>query len=116
MTTFRNRKLRLGAMRHRIAIQNPVETQDEYGQPIVTWNDWLTNEPAEFCPVNGNENMRGNQLEANIRAKFVVRYRDGYNSQMRIMKDGTPYGILYVNEVEGGRRYLELLVAASGAI
>lgn len=116
MTTFRSRKLRVGAMRHRVSIQQPTETQDDYGQPIVTWTNFVTNEPAEFMPVAGNESLRGGQVEANIRAKFVVRYRDGYTTQMKVVHNGTSYGILYVNEVEGGRRYIELMVAASGAL
>lgn len=116
MTTYRSRKLRVGAMRHRVSIQQPTETLDDYGQPVVTWTNWITNEPAEYCPVGGTESMRGDQLEANVRAKFIVRYRDGYTTQMKVVHNGTRYGILYVNEVEGGRRYIELMVAAAGAL
>lgn len=97
-----------------MSIQQPVETQDGYGEPVVTWENWLINEPAEFRPVSGVESMRGQQVEANMRAKFVVRYREGYETNMRVVYEGREYGITFVNPVEGGRRYLELVVAASG--
>jgi SPP1 family predicted phage head-tail adaptor len=103
-------------MRHRVTIQQPTEVQDEYGQPIVTWNNWIASEPAEFKPTGGTESMRGEQLEANVKGIFRVRYRSGYTTQMKVIYNGTSYGILYVNPVDGGRRYIDLMVAASGAL
>ncbi len=114
--TFRNRQLRLGAMRHRVTIQQPTEEQDETGQPIVTWSNWITGEPAEFKPTGGTESMRGEQLEANVKGIFRVRWRNGYTHQMRVVHSGVNYGILYVNPVEGGRRYIDLMVTASGDV
>ena len=116
MATYRPRNLRIGAMRHRITISQPVEEQDEYGQPIVTWENYLTNEPAEWLPTGGTESMRGRQLEANVKGIFRVRYRSGYSTTMKITHNGQDYGILYAEPVDGGRRFMELFVAGSGAL
>lgn len=114
MPTFRPRNLRIGSMRNRVTIKEPTETQDDTGQPIVTWSTFLLNEPAEFLPTGGTENMRGRQLEAGVRAIFRVRYQDGYTTKMKVTHNGTDYGILHIQQVDGGRRFVELFVGASG--
>ena len=96
--------------RHRITVQTPTSTVDADGQPIVTWLNWLTNEPADFMPTGGTESMRGKQLEAGTKGIFKVNYRDGYTTQMRIIHNGTTYGITYANPVDGLRYEIELLV------
>jgi SPP1 family predicted phage head-tail adaptor len=43
------------------------------------------------------------------RAVFRVRYRAGYSPLQKITYNGTDYGITYVNDVDGLRRYIELV-------
>jgi len=97
----------------RVWIQEAVETQDDTGQPVVSWKTFLSREPAEFIPTGGQETLRGKQLEAGTRAIFVVRAKHGYNEQMSVLvktKCGEQrYGITYINPVGGGNRYLELV-------
>lgn len=108
----RPRDLRLGAMRHRCTIQQPAETLDSAGQPIVTWSAYVANEPCEWQPTNGFESMRGRQLEAGTRAVFRVRYRSGYTTKMQVVFDGETYGITGINPVDGQRRYMLLVCSA----
>ena len=96
--------------RHRITVQAPTETQDATGQPVVTWTNFRTNEPAEFKPTGGMESMRSKQLEAGTKGIFRVNYREGYTVQMRIVHNGENYGITYVNPVDGLRREIDLMV------
>jgi SPP1 family predicted phage head-tail adaptor len=105
----RPRNLRVGAMRHRCTIQQPTETIDAAGQPVVSWTNYVADEPCDFVPTGGNETMRGRQLEAGTKAIFRVRYRSGYEPEMRIVFNSTNYGITYVNQVDGLRRYIELV-------
>lgn len=97
--------------RHRITVQQPVETQDATGQPVVSWSDVFLNEPADWTPTGGVETMRGRQLEAGTKGIFRVNYRTGYTPQMRVVYEGINYGITYVNQVDGLRHEIELLVA-----
>jgi SPP1 family predicted phage head-tail adaptor len=96
--------------RHRITFQTPVESQDATGQPVVTWQNFRTNEPADFQPTGGTEVMRGRQLEAGTKGIFTVNYREGYTGQMQIVHNGIDYGIIYVGAVDGLRREIEIMV------
>lgn len=100
---------RLGSMRHRCTVQRVTETQDDAGQPVVSWSDFLVNEPCQFVPTGGSETMRGRQLEVGTKAIFRVRYRAGYEAGMQVIYGGRAYGITYVNPVDGLRRYIELV-------
>ena len=108
----RPRDLRLGALRHRCTIQQPTETQDSAGQPIVAWTPYVVDEPCEWQPTGGFESMRGRQLEAGTRAVFRVRWRDGYTPRMRVVFNGEQYGITAVNPVDGQRRFILLVCSA----
>jgi SPP1 family predicted phage head-tail adaptor len=99
--------------RHRITFQEPVATQDGTGQPVVTWSNFRTNEPADFQPTGGMEAMRGRQLEAGTKGFFTVNYRTGYTTNMQIVHEGTSYGISNIQQVDGLRREIEIMVKSS---
>lgn len=105
----RPRDLKVGAMRQRCTVQQVTETQDASGQPVVTWSNYVVDEPCQFIPTGGTETMRGRQLEAATKAIFRVRFRSGYQPEMRVVYGSTNYGITYVNQVDGLRRYIELV-------
>lgn len=109
MSLGRPKRFDIGSMRHRCTIQQVTETQDDSGQPVVTWSNYVVDEPCQFIPTGGTESMRGRQLEAGTKAIFRVRYRSGYQPEMRIVYGSTNYGITYVNPVDGLRRYVELV-------
>ena len=98
---------------HRIIFQSATETIADTGEPVVTWVNYRTDEPAEFVPTGGTETIRGRQIEAGTRAIFRVNYRDGYTTQMRILHDSVYYGITYINKVDGLNRELEIMVRSS---
>lgn len=100
--------LRVGALRQRCTIQTATETQDSAGQPVVSYTDYVVDEPCQFLPTDGVEIMRGRQLVSNVKATFRVRYRDGYTPTMSILFNGNRYGITNINQVDGLRRYIEL--------
>ena len=109
MSLGRPKRFDIGSMRHRCTIQQVTETQDDSGQPVVTWSNYVVDEPCQFIPTGGTESMRGRQLEAGTKAIFRVRYRSGYQPEMRIVYGSTNYGITYVNPVDVLRRYVELV-------
>ena len=109
----RPNRFRTSAFRQRCNIEQVTETQDGYGQPVVTWSDFLVDEPCQFMPQSGTESMRGRELEDSVTAIFRVRKRTGYNTKMRVKFNNTYYGIRYINPIEGLDRYFELLVSTS---
>lgn len=112
--TFRpGKSFRVGAMRERVTIQQQTDTRDDSGQAVTTWTDLYTNEPARFTQTGGGQTYRGQQLQEDIIAVFVVRWRsDLENTKLRVVFDSANYGITRAQRVDGGRRYLELFARA----
>lgn len=106
--TFRPSRFRLGAMRERIKVESVAVSISDAGDKTETWSTLFASEPALFDPASGSETLRGRQVEAGINAVFTVHYRSGYEPTQRVTHNGTVYGIVFVKQVEGGRRYLEL--------
>lgn len=96
--------------RHRITFKEPTITLDAAGQPNVTWSTFRSGEPAKFVPLAGIESMRGRQLEAGTKGIFRVNYRTGYTTQMKIVHEGIEYGIIAINQIDGLRREMEIMV------
>ena len=107
-------KNQFASMRHRVEIQNPVETQDAALQPITTWETFRTSEPASYEQTAGGEVLRGRQVAANVTCVFVVNYRTGYSTRQRVIFDGTTHEILRVHTPDGIKRFVELECRAVG--
>jgi SPP1 family predicted phage head-tail adaptor len=104
-----NRGLAIGAMRHRITVQQMLEVADTTsGQPTRTWSNFASNIPAAFNDRRGGESFRGSQVEAQSQVVFTVRHISGYSPMMRVYFDGNYYGITSVRQVGGYKRYIEL--------
>lgn len=106
--TWRPRGLRVGAMRERINVQQLELSISDAGDKTEVWTTLFANEPASFEQVSGGETLRGRQVEAGVNALFTVRYRSGYLPTQRVVHAGVTYGIVFVRQVEGGKRYIEL--------
>jgi SPP1 family predicted phage head-tail adaptor len=106
--TYRQSSLRLGSLRQRITIQTLSVAVSDAGDRSETWADTYVDEPAEVNFVSGGETLRGKQVSAGVGVVFVVRYRDDYDTTMRVVYDSVNYGIVFVRPIEGGRRYAEL--------
>lgn len=104
---------RIGNMRHRITLKRPAEAVDASRQPIVTWTDQLTLQPAAYQQVSGGETFRGKQVEAGIVAVFTVNYRSEYTAQKQIVFRSQTYGIVRVDDPDGIRRWLDIYCKAS---
>lgn len=86
--------LESGRLRHRIDIQQKVQTQDPYsGALIVTWADFAASIAAAINPVSAKELMAGQQTHSQLTTRFVIRYRPGVDSNMRVLHNGTVYEI-----------------------
>lgn len=103
----RDRQVRIGGMRHRITVQQPTTTSVQ-GQVVYAHSDWLTQEPADYDYVRGNQRTHGRQVEEGVDAVFRVRFRDGYTPRHRVMYDGMAHNIVFVRPIGGRDRYLEL--------
>jgi SPP1 family predicted phage head-tail adaptor len=74
-------------MDERITIQEPVNTSDEYNQPVPDWTDVAT-VWAMVTDSSGNEREQADQITAYMTTSFVIRYRH-IDETMRIYRPRT---------------------------
>ena len=103
--------IRAGELRHRVTIQQLVESQNEYGE--------ITTTPQTFASVwgavedlSGREYFAAQQINAEVSTRIRIRYRAGVVPKMLAVCDGRIYDILAVLDPDGRRRELHLMCKA----
>ena len=107
-----------GKYRHRVHIQEKVETQDsETGAISHTWETVyldsdtpLDSVPAEVLTGPGRELAAADTKLAETTARIQMRWFAGLDAAMRILWDGRVYDILSIETDETARREYRLRV------
>lgn len=112
--------LNAGDLRHRIAIQERIETQDAV-TGAVSWEwqtvndergDW-SSIPAQIMPLSAREFEAAAAIQAETSTRFVIRWVNGVIPKMRLLAQGVAYDIRGVlPDLESGREYLTLSCVA----
>lgn len=107
-----NKSLSAGTLRHHVAIDQPVSTQDPItGEMMTVWAEIAVNVPAAVEPLSGREYIAAAQANSSISARIKIRYRPGLNAAMRIRHDAAIYGIKAIlPDPNSGKEWLTLLV------
>jgi len=71
----------------------------------------VTTVRGKFVPQPGRETMRAEQITQEPRAMFVIRYRDWLTENHVITIRSTVYEIHSIVDVEGRRRFQELVIS-----
>jgi len=105
--------MRAGNLRHRITIEQPVETQDATTGELVT--TWLAVDTvwAEVRPLRGTEEYVAQQIKAGLDTRFRLRYRDDITPMMAIRHGGRRYDLQPPTEI-GNREGLQILATTRG--
>ncbi|BBT38841.1 phage head closure protein [Pseudomonas putida] len=106
--------MKAGALRHPIEIQKLVKVRDpetgEFGDPEwqVFANTW-----ASVEPLSAKDLIAAQAAQSEATARFVIRYRYGVLSTMRIIHRGEVYSIEGppLEDDKSGLEYLTLLVS-----
>lgn len=99
-----------GRLRHRIRIEERVDTRDEEGGVEEDWVLFKDSVPAEVVPITGAEKQVAGTLIGQATARIVIRARPGLSANMRAIHNGTIYSILAaVPDPVSGRSYIQLL-------
>lgn len=102
-----------GRLRHRVTIEQPLESQDATtGAITVTWSALWTNVPAEIVPRSGREFLAAQQLQAEVTTLITFRARSGLTPKMRIVHGTTVYNP--VSLLQDPASGLESITAACG--
>lgn len=73
-----------GKLRHRVEIQNPVETQDQRtGAVNVSWVTIATVWSA-IEPVSGREFITSDTEKSKVTTRITIRFRNDINAKMRL--------------------------------
>ena len=100
-----------GNLDRRITIRELVDGQDAAGQPIQVCQTVAT-VWAQFEPLRGRERFVAQQVQAELDARFRIRYRTDIHPGMHIAFGDEEYDIEAVMEI-GRREGLEILASAA---
>ncbi len=97
--------LRSGELRSRIAVHAIVETQDSFGQAVVS----LSSQPiatawAKLESLDGSEQVRGEQVAGVLTHRITTRWQPSLanvGSRVVIVMDGKRFGVESVTNVDG---------------
>lgn len=99
-----------GKLDRRLALLAPVTIVDESGEERSSW-ETLATVFAERRSLNLRDINRGAGTGTAVEAKFIIRYRGGLDTTMRVRCDGQEFEVVAV-ELLGRREGLELLARA----
>jgi len=101
--------MQAGKLRHRVTIQQPVESSpNEYNEDTITWTD-VCKVWAEIVPTTAAEFQRNERISMDSTHVVTIRYRSGLDSTMRVVYDSRNLNIdSIINKDERGIR-LELV-------
>jgi len=88
-----------GKLDRRITIQQPVETQNSFGEVVVSFTNFAE-VWAEVIPVSGNERLTAGQILPEATLKINIRWLSGINEKFRILYENVAYDIQYIAELK----------------
>ena len=99
-----------GRMDRRITFQTFTESQNGVGEAVKTWANLASNPTvwAQVEPIDGSEPFAAQQVTAEARTRFTIRYRSGISVEMRIVYASENYDIESLKEL-GRRDALQIL-------
>lgn len=97
-----------GTLRHRIAIQQQVRTQDpETGDITITWQPVYNSVPAAVHFLSAKEFIASNTTQAQIVARITIRFLPNLTAEMRIIHLGKIYNPAgWLPDNDSGLEYL----------
>ena len=99
--------IKLGDLRHKIAIERETKTSDGMGGETVTWSA-VFNPKVKIKPMRGNERLQAMRLEATVSHVITMRYVSGVLPSDRVNYNGRLMQIRAVINVNERNKWLEL--------
>lgn len=98
-----------GKLRHKVALQRPIRTQNpDTGSVSTTW-ETIANVWASVEPLSAREFIAAQAVQSEISARITIRYRPDVDATMRILHRGRIYNIQGVlSDPRSGLEYLTL--------
>ena len=100
--------LPVGALRHRISLEQPARLADGGGGAVVTWTP-VAELWASIKPTSGREALVADQVAGRVSHEIHVRYRADIVPAMRFALGTRTFEIIAAIDVEERRRQLRCL-------
>ena len=97
----------IGDFKHKIIIQKPTSSIDEYGCYNQTWTDYKT-VWASVTNLFGREFFEAQATKSETTVKFIIRYISNLDTTMRISFDDKIYNITFIDDIKYGHKFLEM--------
>lgn len=109
--------IRPGDLREVISIQERSETSDNMGGFTETWANvsGMGSVRAAIWPISANELLRSEQQQFNISHRIRIWYRDGINSNMKIIHGTRTFNIKSIINLKEQNRIIEMLCEEENA-
>ena len=93
-------------------LQKNTSTQDpNTGEEVRAWTTYAT-VWAEIAPLSARDFISAQAIQAEIKARIVIRYRDDVLAEHRVKHGGVIYRVVgALPDKSSGRQYLTLVVA-----
>lgn len=91
---------RIGRLRHRLTIEQPIRSGDDGGGATLTWGP-VASVWAEVIARSGREIVQGNRTTARSNYRIVMRYRADLDPTMRLRSAERIFEILAIRDEDG---------------
>ncbi|MEK6746879.1 MAG: phage head closure protein [Pseudomonadota bacterium] len=109
---IRNNKNTSSSLRHRVTLQQEINTGDGAGGYVRSWQN-VADLWAEISSANiksyGQEKFFAGKIQAEITHKITIRYRAGITAAMRLTFENRIFNIRAVFNKDENNEILELL-------
>lgn len=103
--------MNIGALRHRVLVQQFTVEQDSDGAVIEDWQD-LRTVWADIQPLSGRELIASQSVQSEVTSRVIVRFKADYAPEMRLLHNNRIYNIkAVIPDADTGNRYQTLLCA-----
>jgi SPP1 family predicted phage head-tail adaptor len=100
--------MQAGKLRHRVIIQEPVQTANAMDELVTTWATFAT-VWADIQPDSGNQNYQAKQINAEAQGRIKIRYRTDILPTMRVLYGERIFTILSIIQPREDKRELHLI-------
>ena len=107
--------MKAGELRHLIAFDFPVETQDATGEPLVSWEErfraW-----AAVEPISGRELIQSREILSEMDTRIRIRWSlqaEGLTTKWRARYRTRIYNLKSISDVTSAHEEIQIL-ASSG--
>jgi SPP1 family predicted phage head-tail adaptor len=99
-----------GDLRHRVIIQRPTETKDQYKRPATGWSDFAT-VWAAVEPLRGREFLLAQNTNTELTVRVRIRYFRGVTPGMRVVYGSRIFDIQSAIDVDERHQEMHLMCA-----